>query len=149
MALKQIAAISNGSTRRYWIGSDRRFDRYNRSLVNRVKDLMDPSFLMDWKVLLKENNEGKRGHPYRTPRTFIIFLAKLRGMYSILFRSLEGIATTFSRITGIRSVWYTSIYRSIRKIVPAISDSNGIPVDCAIDSTGFKITIRGDYLGSK
>ena len=37
----------------------------------------------------------------------------------------------------------------IRKIVPAISDSHGIPVDCAVDSTGFKITIRGDYLGSK
>ncbi len=36
-----------------------------------------------------------------------------------------------------------------RKIVPAINDSHGIPVDCAIDSTGFKITIRGDYLGTK
>ena len=44
---------------------------------------------------------------------------------------------------------YTSIFRTIRKIVPAISDSNRIRVDCAIDSTGFKITIRGDYLGTK
>ena len=26
----------------------------------------DPSFLMDWKVLLKEKNEGLRGPPYRT-----------------------------------------------------------------------------------
>ena len=31
----------------------------------------------------------------------------------------------------------------------AIPNSQGKPVDCAIDSTGFKITIRGDYLGSK
>ena len=88
MTNQQITAISNGSTRRYWIGSDRRFDRYNRSLVNRIDDLMDPSFLMDWKILLKENNEDKRGHPYRTPSAFITFLAKLRAMYSILFRSL-------------------------------------------------------------
>ena len=69
-------------------------------------------------------------------------------MYSVPFRSLEGIAKIFSRITGIRSMCYTSIFR-IRKIVPAISNSHGIPVDCAIDSTGFKITIRGDYIGSK
>ena len=149
MTNQQITAISNRSTRRYWIGSDRRFDRYNRSLVNRIEDLMDPSFLMDWKALLKENNEGKRGHPYRTPTAFITFLAKLRAMYGVPFRSLESIARIFSRITGIRSVCYTSIFRRIRKIVPAISDSHGIPVDCAVDSTGFKITIRGDYLGTK
>ena len=64
-------------------------------------------------------------------------------MYGVPFRSLEGIA----RITGITTVCHTSIFRMIRKIVPAISDSHGIPVDCAVDSTGFKITIRGDYLG--
>ncbi len=54
---------------------------------------MDPSFLMDWKVLLKENNEGKRGHPYRTPNAFITFLAKLRAMYvyhSDHWRVLQG-----------------------------------------------------------
>ena len=34
-------------------------------------------------------------------------------------------------------------------MVPAIPDSPGRPVDCAIDSTGFKITIRGNYTGSK
>ena len=100
-------------------------------------------------MLLKENNDCKRGHPYRTPSAFITFLAKLRAMYSISFRSLEGIARIFARITGITTVCYTSIFRRIRKIVPAISDSHGITVDCAIDSTGFKITIRGDYPGSK
>ena len=89
MTNQQITAAGNRSTRRYWIGSDRRFDRYNRSLVNRIEDLMDPSFLMDWKALLKENNDGKRGHPYRTPTAFITFLAKLRAMYGVPFRSLE------------------------------------------------------------
>ena len=44
---------------------------------------------------------------------------------------------------------YTSIFRRIRKIVPRLPDSHGKQVDCAIDSTGFKITIRGDYLGTK
>ena len=110
---------------------------------------MDPSFLMDWKTLLEENNRGKRGHPYTTPNAFITFLAKLRAVYNVPFRSLEGIARIFERITGIRSVSYTSIFRRIRKIVPNLESHDVRSVDCAIDSTGFKITIRGDYLGTK
>ena len=113
MTPKPITATSSRSIRRYSIGSDRRFDRYNRSLVNRIKNLMDPSFLMDWKALLKENNEGKRGHPYRTLTAFITFLAKLRTMYGIPFRSLEGIVRIFARITGITTVCCTSIFRRI------------------------------------
>ena len=149
MTTQQIIAVGGQSTRRYWIGSDRRFDRYNRSIVNRIEDLMDPSFLMDWKVLLKENNHGKRRHPYKTPNAFITFLAKLRAIYNVPFRSLEAIARIFARITGIASICYTNIFRRIRKIVPTINSSPGRPVDCAIDSTGFKVTIRGDYLGTK
>ena len=148
MTPKPITATGNRSKRRYWIGSNRRYDRYNRSLVNRIEDLMDPSFLMNWRNLLADNNRGKRGHPYRTPNAFITFLAKLRAVYNVPFRSLEGIARIFARITGITAVCYTSIFRRIRKIVPNLESHDGKPVDCAIDSTGFKITIRGDYPGS-
>lgn len=142
MTTQQITAIRNGSTIRYWIGSDRRFDVYNRSLVNRIEDLMDPSFLMNWRELLKGNNHGKRCHPYKTPEALITFLAILRALYGVFFRSLEGIARVFSRVTGIRSVCYTSIFRRIRKIVPQLPYSQGKPVDCAIDFTGFNVTIR-------
>ena len=149
MTPKPITPRGNRSKRRYWIGSNRRYERYNRSLVDRIEDLMGPSFLMDWRELLKENNHGKRGHPYRTPNAFITFLAKLRAIYNVPFRSLEGIARIFARITGIATISYTSIFRRIRKIMPQLPYSQGKPVDCAIDSTGFKITIRGDYLGTK
>ena len=70
-------------------------------------------------------------------------------MYSIPSSDLKGIARIFARIIGITTGCYTSKFGRIRKIVPAISDSHGIPVDCAIDSTGVKIIIRGDYLGTK
>jgi transposase len=46
-------------------------------------------------------------------------------------------------------VCYTSIFRRIRKIIPKLLKVNVKAVDCAIDSTGFKITISGDYLGNK
>ncbi len=149
MTPQLITGSGNRSTRRYRMGSVRRHDIYNRSLVNRIEDLLDPSFLTNWKLLLDENNHGKRGHPFTMPNAFITFLAKLRAVYSIPFRSLEGIARIFSRITGIRGVCYTSIFRRIRKIIPSLESHDGKPVDCAIDSTGFKITIRGDYPGSK
>ena len=84
--------------------------------------------LTDWKVLLEENNRGKRGHPFKTSNAFITLPAKLRAMYSVSFRSLEGIARIFARITGIATVCYTSIFRRIRKIVPTIHDSPGRPV---------------------
>lgn len=120
MTPKPIKALGNRSTRKYWIGSGRRHDRYNRSLVNRIEDLMDPSFLLDWKALLEENNSGKKGRPFKTPNAFITFLAKLRAMYGVPFRSLRGIARVFSRITGIRTVCYTNIFRRIRKILPCL-----------------------------
>ncbi len=70
MTPKQIKALGNGSTRRYWIGSGRRRDRYNKSLVNRIGDLMDPSFLLNLKSLLEENNSGKKGRPSKTQTSF-------------------------------------------------------------------------------
>jgi hypothetical protein len=52
MTNQQITAAGNRSTRRHWIGSDRRFDRYYISRVNKIEDLIDPSILMDWKTFL-------------------------------------------------------------------------------------------------
>ena len=110
---------------------------------------MDPSFLMNWRDLIADNNRRKRGYPYKAPNAFITFLAKLRALYNVPFSSLEEIARIFAGITRITTVYYTSISRRIRKIAPAIADSQGKPVPYDIDSTGFKITISGDYLGSK
>jgi len=149
MTPQPIETLGNRGTRIYRIGSQRRYDRYNRSLVNRIEDILDPSFLMDWNILLKENNHGKRGRPFKIPNAFITFLARIRAVFNVPFRSLEGIARLFSRITGTRTVSYTNIFRRIRKIKPDLETTGSDPVECAIDSTGFKITIRGDYLGTK
>lgn len=56
---------------------------------------------MNWRDLIADNNRGKRGHPYKTPNAFITFMAKIRAMCSIPFRSPEGIARIFARITRI------------------------------------------------
>ena len=133
---------------RYFVGSNRRWERYNRSLVDRVYDLMDPGFLIHCRNLLEEINLNKRGRPFKTPNAFIAFLAKIRAMFSIPFRSIEAWARIVSRVTGILSLSYSSLFKRIRSIIPVL-DTGGGKVYGAGDSSGFKITIRGDYLGSK
>ena len=107
---------SNRSTGRYFIGINRRWDRYNRSLVDRVYDLLNPGFLSSWKILLGEINGGKRGRPFKTPNAFILFLAKIRAMFGVPFRALQALARIVSTATGIPGLSYTGLFKRIRSI---------------------------------
>ena len=53
-----------------------------------------------------------------------------------------------SKIFRFPKISSTSIYRRIRKIIPEIENDNK-SVLAAIDPSGFKVTLRGDYLGNK
>ena len=144
----QINNKINRSIKRYWIGSNRRWEKYNESLVDRVEYLTDLSFIKDYDTLLEEKNSGKIGHPYKVPDALIMYLARLRSIFNVPFRSLEGILRSLAIITGIKSISYSEIFRRIRRIQPELNNTNS-KLDCIIDSTGYKITIRGDYLGHK
>ena len=144
----QINNKINRSIKRYWIGSNRRWEKYNESLVDRIEYLADLSFIKDNDRLLEEKNNGKIGHPYKVPDALIMYLARLRSIFSIPFRSLEGMLRSLAIITNIKSISYSEIFRRIRRIKPELNNINS-KLDCIIDSTGYKITIRGDYLGHK
>ena len=144
----QINNKINRSIKRYWIGSNRRWEKYNESLVDRIEYLTDLSFIKDYDTLLEENNSGKIGHPYKVPDALIIYLARLRSIFSIPFRSLEGVLRSLAIIANIKSISYSEIFRRIRRIKPELNNINS-KLDCIIDSTGSKITIRGDYLRHK
>ena len=144
----QINNKINRSIKRYWIGSNRRWEKYNESLADRIEYLADLSFIRDYDSLLEENNNGKIGHPYKVPDALIMYLARLRSIFNVPFRSLEGMLRSLAIITGIKSISYSEIFRRIRRIKPEINNINS-KLDCIIDSTGSKITIRGDYLGHK
>ena len=128
---------------------ERNWSKYNRSLVERMFSLLDANSLSKWKNSLEEENKCKRGRPFKVPDALINFLAKFRFIYSIPFRSLQSILKIFSGIMGLNAIHYTSIFRRIRNMEVMNTENNFENVECAIDSTGFKITIRGDYLGNK
>ncbi len=128
---------------------ERNWSKYNKSLVERMFSLLDTNSLSKWKNSLEEENKCKRGRPFKVPYALINFLAKIRSIYSIPFRSLESILKIFSGIMGLNAVHYTNIFRRIRNMEVVNTENNSENIECAIDSTGFKITIRGDYLGNK
>ena len=129
--------------------SVRNWSKYNRSLVERMFSLLDTNSLYKWKHRLEEDNRYKIGMPFKAPDVLINFLAKIRSIYSMPFISLESILRIFSGIMGLNAIHYTSIFRRIRNIKVMNTENNSGNVECAIDSTGFKITVRGDYLGNK
>ena len=144
----QINNKINRSIKRYWIDSNRRWKKYNGSLVDRIEYLIDLSFIKDYDGLLEENNWDKIGHPYKVLDALIMYLARLRSIFNVLFRILEGMLRSLAIITGIKSISYSETFRRIRKIKPELNNINNKP-DCIIDSTGYKITMSGDYLRHK
>ena len=120
---------------------------YNESLVRRMKDILDLKDMENYRHELKKQNRKKNGRPFILPDRIIEILARIRAVFNASFRSLESYMRIFQEILGIPRISYTSIFRRIRKIrVPEIINPSS---SVAIDSTGFKPTIRSDWLSSK
>ena len=96
---------------------------------------------------LMKQNERKNGRPFIIPDKIIEILARIRAAFNASFRSLESYLRIFQKILGIPRISYSSIFSRIRKImVPEIMNASS---SVAVDSTGFKTTIRGDCLSNK
>lgn len=120
---------------------------YNESLVRRMKNILDLKDIENYRDDLMNQNAGKNGRPFILPDKIIEILARIRSVLNASFRSLESYIRIFQEILGIPRISYTSIFRRIRKIkVPDIMNPSS---SVAIDSTGFKTTIRGDWLSNK
>lgn len=120
---------------------------YNESLVRRMKDILDPRDIRNYRHDLREQNRKKNGRPFMIPDRIIEILARIRAVFNASFRSLESYMRIFQEILGIPGISYTSIFRRVRKIkVPEIMNPSS---SVAVDSTGFKTTIRGDWLSNK
>ncbi|MEM4068108.1 MAG: hypothetical protein QXV17_14750 [Candidatus Micrarchaeaceae archaeon] len=59
---------------------------------------MDTSFLNSWNDDVKKENDRKVGHLYEYPQEFFIFLSKVRELWNVLFRELEGFVKKLSDI---------------------------------------------------
>jgi hypothetical protein len=122
---------------------------YNDRLVRRGWFYLHTDFLKQWDEELRAMNKGKNGRPYIYPNTFIQFCGLMYAFLHLPYRQLEGYLQALSGfIPGLRSANYTTLWQRIVELklnVPM--PENDIVV--AVDSTGIKVTNRGDWIREK
>ena len=132
----------------------RNWKNYNESLVRRGEILLDFDVIDNWDFELEKMNQGKEGRKFVYPDSFIKLLGYMRAYFHLPYRQTEGIVRAHAANTLPPSSIpdYSNINRRINRLDIKISSYDD---DCksnlhddnfviAIDSTGVKVTNRGE-----
>jgi transposase len=127
---------------------------YNEKLVKRGELYLDLNFLRSWEKELKKLNKGKngkrkRGRQYEFPFSFIKFLGFVHILFHLPYRQLEGFLRKLSEMVELKVPDYTTIFKRVVKMKIPISKtimSSSEPIVIAIDSSGMKVTNRGEWI---
>ena len=128
---------------------------YNQSLVRRGEILIGFDVIDNWDTELKEMNKDKVGQPFHYPNTFLLLLGYAKTYFHLPYRQTEGIAQGHAKgkIPSIPD--YTTINRRINKLNIEIKEDDKNKqfkdeyIIIAIDSTGIKVTNRGQWMQDK
>jgi DDE family transposase len=129
---------------------------YNQSLVKRGEILLGFDIINNWDTELKEMNKDKIGEPFHYPNTFLLLLGYAKAYFHLPYRQTEGItqAHVKGKVPSIPN--YTTINRRINRLDIQIKDTTDSSKEfedeyivIAIDSTGIKITNRGQWMQDK
>jgi hypothetical protein len=125
---------------------------YNRSLVRRGEILFSYDFLDTWDSDLERMNKNKNGKPFIFPDSFILVIGYIRISFHLPYRQMEGIIkATGKRLPANPS--YGHICKRMNKLTVNIKKDNTDDDDgyiiIAVDSTGIKVTNRGQWMNEK
>lgn len=131
------------------------WSEYNESLVKRGEMLFDSGFLQNWRAELKKMNKGKEGPHYRYPNSLISLLATVH-IYLLPYRQLEGFLRTMSIhikklkevVPDFTTIWWRVVRMKIN-LDPKINPEKDNDIVIAVDSTGIKVTNRGEWILGK
>jgi hypothetical protein len=133
------------------MSSLRDWEGYNEALVKRGLILLDLDFVADWSRELKAMNERKEGARYTYPESFIKLLAVVHA-YVLPYRQLEGFMRGLSQhVDGLKAPDYTTIWWRIAKMKVDLASSVALDKDVtiAVDSSGIKVSNRGEWIHKK
>jgi hypothetical protein len=133
------------------MGYLRDWNGYNEALVKRGLILLDLDFVAGWSRELKAMNDGKEGGRYRYPESFIKLLAVVHA-YVLPYRQLEGFMRGLSQhIDGLKAPDYTTIWWRVAKMKVDLASSVALDKDVtiAVDSSGIKVSNRGEWIRKK
>jgi IS5 family transposase len=128
--------------------------KYNESLVRRGEILLDFDVIDNWDNELEELNKDKKGRKFVYPDSFIKLLGYMRAYFHLPYRQTEGVVREHASNTLPSVPDYSRICRRINKLNIIISsdDESSVHADnfvIAIDSTGVKVTNRGEWIRHK
>jgi hypothetical protein len=133
------------------MSSLRDWEGYNEALVKRGLILLDLDFVTGWSKELKAMNAGKEGSRYRYPESFIKLLAVVHA-YVLPYRQLEGFMRGLSQhVDGLKAPDYTTIWWRVAKMKVNLESSVALDKDVtiAVDSSGIKVSNRGEWIHKK
>ena len=128
---------------------------YNQSLVRRGEILLGFDVINNWDIELKEMNKDKVGEPFHYPNTFLLLLGYAKAYFHLPYRQTEGIAQSHAKGKVPSIPDFTTICKKrINKLNISIdADKHKVSKDeyivIAIDSTGIKVTNRGQWMREK
>ena len=133
------------------MSSLRDWEGYNEALVKRGLILLDLDFVTNWSKELKAMNERKEGARYTYPESFIKLLAVVHA-YILPYRQLEGFMRGLSQhVDGLKAPDYTTIWWRVAKMKVDLASSVALDKDVtiAVDSSGIKVSNRGEWIHKK
>ena len=128
--------------------SKRDWSAYNGALVR------EGSFFLSGKVLdslrkFDVQTRRKVGRP-PYPNSLIILLALIRTYFKLPYRQTEGMAKDVLSKLNVTIPSYATIDRRVRELtIPLELDPSSSSFELAIDSTGYKVSNRGDWMREK
>jgi hypothetical protein len=122
---------------------------YNESLVRRGEIILDFDVIDSWDNELDNMNDGKEGACYRYPDSFVQLLGYMRAYFHLPYRQTEGVVKVYTG-SKVRSIPdYSTINRRVNKLDIRINKRIGNDIVIVLDSTGIKVTNRGEWLPHK
>lgn len=99
-------------------------------------------------------NEGKKGKPFKFPDSFILAIGYIRCAFQLPYRQTQGIIDATGKNLHSKSPSYGHICKRINKLNIDIQrdktvDYNENYIIVSIDSTGIKVTNRGQWMSDK
>jgi hypothetical protein len=129
---------------------------YNQSLVRRGEILLGFDIINNWDTELKEMNQGKIGEPFHYPNTFLLLLGHAKAYFHLPYRQTEGITQAHAKGKVPLIPDFTTINRRINRLDIKINKDDNKDkkfkdeyIVIAIDSTGIKVTNRGQWMRDK
>ncbi len=115
--------------------------------------LFDDGFLQNWRSELKKMNKGKEGANYRYPNSLILPACLPPYMpYLLPYRQLEGFLRVMSVhikrlqeiVPDFTTIWWRRVIRMKINLDPKVNLEKDDIVIAIVDSTGIKVTNRGE-----